>query len=397
MLATNGKSTVQSQRDFSIHPLKLEFRSVTTEQEFQQHHLARTRSSLRTTLIFCGFFYVAFALTDAAVLGYTRETAMLLFARLLVAITAACGLYLVRRHPTSILLLRLTATAAEIVGMSTFMLIVWHRPAEVPWHAMSICIMLIVVYIFIPNRLVISLGVAVATTASFIAIVVSIGTLRPADLLTMSMLLLLANSFGLVAARRYHRIWREEHRVQSLLIHLSVRDHLTGCYNRRYLNEVLLKTELARSRHQGLPFAVILCDIDHFKSINDTYGHLAGDAVLRTFSTVLQTTTRQEVDSVVRYGGEEFLVLLPRTDRAGAETLADRLRHTFAQTPAEWADQSVSATASFGVLAIDARDGPVSDEAIFAAVDKLLYRAKRAGRNKVQSGVLVQSRNAFQG
>ncbi|HKR46787.1 MAG TPA: GGDEF domain-containing protein [Paraburkholderia sp.] len=387
---------MQSQLDFSIHPLKLEFRSLATEQEFQEHHLVRTSSSLRTTLIFCGLFYVAFALTDAGALGYTRETAILLLARMLVALTAAGGLYLAHRHPTSVLPLRLAATAAETVGMSTFMLVVWYRPAEVPWHAMSICIMLIVVYIFIPNRLVISTGIAVATTLTFIAIVVRIGTLKPADLLTMSMLLLLANSFGLVAARRYHRIWREEYRVQSLLTHLSVRDHLTGCYNRRYLNEVLLAMELARSRHQGLPFAVILCDIDHFKSINDIHGHLAGDAVLRTFSAVLQTTTRQHVDSVVRYGGEEFLVLLPQTDRAGAEKLAERLRSTFERTPAEYGGQSVSATASFGVLAIDAKSGPMTDEAIFAAADKLLYAAKRAGRNRVQSGVLANSSNAIQ-
>jgi predicted signal transduction protein with EAL and GGDEF domain len=315
----------QSQADFEVHPVRVEFRSAETERRFQRHHLVRTQESLRTTLVFCSFFYVAFAATDVGVLGYTYDTLLLLLARMLVAVTAMLGLYLVRSFPQSILTCQVTATAVELVGMGTFMLIVRHRPNEIPWHAMSMCIMLIVVYIFIPNRLIVSQGIAFATTAAFISIVIGLGTLRQSGMLTMSMLLLLANSFGLVAARRYHRLWREEYRVQSSLTDLSVRDHLTGCFNRRHLHDVLLAAELADARRHRLSFAVVLCDIDNFKSINDTYGHQSGDAVLRHFSAMLQTLTRQHVDSVVRYGGEEFLLLLPQTDKVGAELLAERL------------------------------------------------------------------------
>lgn len=347
----------------------------------------RTQESLCTTLIFCSLFYVMFAVTDVGVLGYTRDTLLLFLYRLLVAMTATAGLYLVRVRPASIVMCHAAATAAEVVGMGVFMIIVLHRPDEIPWHSMSMCIMLVVVYIFIPNRLILSQGIAVFATAAFIAVVVILGTLKRSDLLTMSMLLLLTNSFGLVAARRYHRVWREEYRVQSLLTHLSVQDYLTGCYNRRYLNEVLLSAELARSRRHGLAFAVILCDIDHFKAINDTYGHLCGDAVIRNFATLLRKSTRQHVDSVVRYGGEEFLLLLPQTDRAGAAILAERLRHSFAEASVEYREQRIVATASFGVLAVSFADGggDVSEEAIIAAADSLLYRAKKAGRNNVQS------------
>lgn len=381
-------TTLQPQLDFSLHRLKLEFRSAETERKFQLHHLERSKTSLRMTLVFCSIFYVAFALTDIGVLGYTRVTLLLLLARMLVAATAMGGLFLVQTRPDSIVACQGAATAAELVGMATFMLVVHYRPTEIPWHAMSMCIMLIVVYIFIPNRLVISLSIAFATTASFIAIVVCLGTLKRADMVTMSMLLLLANSFGLVAARRYQRVWREEYKVQSLLTHLSVRDHLTGCYNRRHLNEVLLAAELARSRRHRLSFAIILCDIDHFKSINDAYGHLCGDAVLRSFAILLQTVTRQHVDSVVRYGGEEFLLLLPQTNRPGAEALAERLRHSFQELPIDYAGHRIAATASFGVLAVSVADceKDVSEEAIIAAVDDLLYRSKRTGRNNVQSG-----------
>ena len=121
--------------------------------------------------------------------------------------------------------------------------------------------------------------------------------------------------------------------------------------------------------------------------INDTYGHPVGDEVLRSFSSLLQKLTRQHVDCVVRYGGEEFLLLLPQTDRVGAEILADRLRSSFAEASVGCGDQRIGATASFGVLAVNFADGAadVTEDDVIAAVDKQLYRAKRAGRNNVQS------------
>ncbi|WOD13693.1 GGDEF domain-containing protein [Paraburkholderia kirstenboschensis] len=381
---------IQSHPRFQIHPLRVEFRNEDIEQNFQSHHLNRNQASLHTTLIFCSFFYLAFALTDLSVLGYTSETLLLLVARTFVAITAAIGLYIVRARPGSTNAVQLAATAAEIVGMGTFMLIVRHRPSEIPWHAMSFCIMLIVVYVFIPNRLIVSLSIALLATAVFIIVVLHTSTLRWSDMVTMSMLLLLANSFGLVAARRYHRLWRDEYRVQSLLTEQAMKDHLTGCFNRRHLHEVLLPIELERARRHNLSFSVILCDIDHFKSINDTYGHLCGDAVLRNCSAILQRSVRQQFDCVVRYGGEEFLLLLPQTDRTGAADLAERLRRALAKSPTVSSQHSIAITASFGVLAVDLTDGDshLTEEIIIAAADKLLYRAKTEGRNNIQSDTL---------
>ena len=162
-------------------------------------------SSLRLTLIFCSSFYLAFTLTDIAVLGYGRDAFKLFLGRLTVALT------------------RLGATTAEVVGMSVFMLIAMHRPGELPWHAMSMAIMLVVVYLFIPNRLVYALVVALCSTGAFIALAFSMGRLAPSDMLTMSMLLVLTNTFSFVAARRYHRLWRMEFRAQSILRNLSER------------------------------------------------------------------------------------------------------------------------------------------------------------------------------
>ena len=168
----------------------------------------------------------------------------------------------------------------------------------------------------------------------------------------------------------------------AILAEQAVRDHLTGCYNRRYLDEHLLGAELARSQRHGLCLTAILCDLDHFKRINDAHGHAAGDAVLRTFAALLGNATRRGIDSVVRHGGEEFLLILPETDLAGGVRLAERLRDGLAQ--------HIGTTASFGVASLAcAPDSPAPCAATLVnAADRLLYHAKHAGRDCVRAAML---------
>jgi diguanylate cyclase (GGDEF)-like protein len=132
---------------------------------------------------------------------------------------------------------------------------------------------------------------------------------------------------------------------------------------------------------------VVLCDIDNFKRINDTHGHACGDAVLRSFAGLLTRMTREGVDSVVRYGGEEFLAILPDTDLEGGIRLAERLRTRFAATAVAAGDGGtyVRTTASFGVACADlaAGNGERVLRDLIAAADKLMYDAKRAGRDRV--------------
>jgi diguanylate cyclase (GGDEF)-like protein len=140
--------------------------------------------------------------------------------------------------------------------------------------------------------------------------------------------------------------------------------------------------------YDGL-LTVVLCDIDHFKRINDTYGHASGDAVLRSFADLLRRMTRDGVDSVIRYGGEEFLAILPGTDLEGGIHLAERLRTRFADTsvPTDDGTEHVRTTASFGVACADlAADGGhhvLRD--LIAVADKLMYDAKRGGRDRVHA------------
>ena len=249
------------QFSLAIDPVRSEFCSHVSEARFLTHYLAATQSQLRTALILCSFFYLSFALTDVAVLGFGEDAFLLFLARLAVAVSAATASLLSYRYPHSVAVTHWSATAVETVGMATFMLVVVFRPDELPWHAMSIAIMLIITYIYIPNRLAYSLLVALAATAAFIALAIKGAKLGASDLLTMSMLLLLANAFGVFAAHRYHRLWREQFRSHVILKNLSVRDHLTGCFNRRYLHEKLLDSEISRAQRFSLCLTVIICDM----------------------------------------------------------------------------------------------------------------------------------------
>ncbi len=372
----------------AIDLVRAEFTDRHVETAHLDAQLPRTRRQLAFTLLFCSLYFLCFFATDVAALGIVPDTALLLGARLLVAACAGYCAWLAWRRPLGIGATRLAATVAELVALGCFMVIALHRPGEFHWHAMSLAIMLLVIYLFIPNRLATALAIAAGATAVFLGLTLAHAGMVFADLLTMCMLLALVNTFGALAARRYQFATREEYRARLVLEDAAERDWLTGCHNRRYLHDVLLDT-LSGSARAGQPLSVILCDIDHFKRINDSHGHGAGDAVLLAFSKLMRAVARDGVDSVVRYGGEEFLLVLPGTGLAAGAELAEWLRQRVAAMPVRDAagGEAIYATASFGVAGC-AQGGTPLHELIDAA-DKLMYTAKRNGRDRVESLLLA--------
>jgi len=168
---------------------------------------------------------------------------------------------------------------------------------------------------------------------------------------------------------------------------LAIRDGLTGLYNYRHFWEIL-EREIEVSRRYGHPLSLLFLDIDDFKTINDTLGHPQGDEVLKTLAAYLQSSARH-ADVVCRYGGEEFVVILPQTSLEQAGALAERLCRGIAQTHIPLANRSLKVTVSIGM----ARLAPGMDgEALIKAADTALYRAKQAGKNRVCAPVSARTK-----
>jgi two-component system, cell cycle response regulator len=163
---------------------------------------------------------------------------------------------------------------------------------------------------------------------------------------------------------------------------LSITDPLTGAFNRRYLMEQLPR-EIERAGRYGRTLSVIMCDVDHFKKINDTHGHLVGDDVLRWFVKHLQTGVRA-CDWVARYGGEEFVIVLPETPLPNASTAAEHLRQQISLTPFDSSALQFQVTASFGVSGWHASvpQGATLDS-LMAKCDAGVYASKAEGRNRI--------------
>jgi diguanylate cyclase (GGDEF)-like protein/PAS domain S-box-containing protein len=171
----------------------------------------------------------------------------------------------------------------------------------------------------------------------------------------------------------------ERKRLQDELEHLATHDPLTGLVNRSELERRLVR-ELQRAERYRHHLAVLMVDIDHFKGVNDTYGHRAGDDVLKAFAARLTDHARR-ADAVARYGGEEFVLMLPETPVAAAAAMAERLRVSLNEVPIAVAGVVGPITASIGVAGYPAHGA--TEEQLLRAADEAMYVAKKSGRNRV--------------
>jgi diguanylate cyclase (GGDEF)-like protein len=197
------------------------------------------------------------------------------------------------------------------------------------------------------------------------------GALRQGDLRT-------AGFFALLAGSALEAAWEigEVSRTARL-------DQLTGLSNRRHFDEELKRT-LDQTDRFGGSCALVLADVDHFKAVNDTHGHEAGDRVLKAIAQVMRDLVRT-TDICARIGGEEFCAILPQTGADGAVELAERLRANVELVPVRWHDRELRVTSSFGVATYVAGGGALKRSHLFEAADRALYRAKGDGRNCVRS------------
>ena len=361
-----------------------EFVSTPLESAFLRDQGGVIRNELTRSLSFCAVFYLAFAFVDVAHLGHGSQALALFVGRLAIVMVALAGIVLTRRSANPGPTAYRAATVFTSLAMLSFLVVAYSR-GELLLHGMSMAIMLNIVYLFIPNRLVTASIVAASASLGFLALAHTLGTVSPRHLSTMALLLLLANLFGVAAARRNAHASRRQYWTQQILIKQSVRDPLTGAFNRRHLNAGLLEREIDGARQRSASLTLIMCDLDSFKAINDTHGHQAGDTLLQEFASLLLSMTRDGIDTVVRYGGEEFLLILPDTDLAGGQALAERMRARLAEAGSLHGQVRIGATASFGVVSarLSSWLPGIGSQALIAQADELLYAAKRSGRNRV--------------
>lgn len=187
----------------------------------------------------------------------------------------------------------------------------------------------------------------------------------------------------------YEKLLRDKQAIEAAnekILYLSQHDALTDCYNRGHMNTELVR-ELRRCLRYRRALSLALCDIDHFKNVNDTHGHACGDMILKEFVASVKELVRGS-DWLARYGGEEFLLVLPETTLENATRLAERLRAHIAGRAFTWEAETISITASFGVVGIGPDLGikNLAPETLLNLADERLYQAKKNGRNQVVSG-----------
>lgn len=169
---------------------------------------------------------------------------------------------------------------------------------------------------------------------------------------------------------------------------INILDELTGLHNRRFYDQKIV-AEYRRSRRNITALSLVVIDIDHFKEVNDTHGHLAGDQCLIWLASHIKMGLKRSTDKAFRYGGEEFCLILPNTSAEGALIMAEQLRIVVAEQPFQFQDVDIPLTISSGIFTYQ-QQADIGPEQIFSSADKALYKAKHNGRNQTQQFVLTE-------
>jgi diguanylate cyclase (GGDEF)-like protein len=378
-----------------------EFAASDLEQRYQQGNFDQTRRRMAAICWITATAYLAAIAINYLDFGWSAPLGIMLGCRMLVFALGLTAAILATRPAlyslfTPVMMVYMTSLGISETVEALLQLRNTARPL-VP----VVLIVVLMYYVFIPKHLYVALIPSLLTSVIYLVMIAQTHPVMSSYFIDFSLFFLLTNLYGTYHDIAFNRVRRQEFYVlieqqrlnQELQREVAIRqameaqlrqqattDALTGIYNRRYFME-LFSTLVQRDR-TGL--SLLMLDIDHFKSVNDTYGHDVGDLALQHFVATVQTNLRVN-DVIARLGGEEFVVLLPNTPIARAADVAQRLCQHVAHTPLKWSDGELPMTVSIGLAAIapaavDDHDCLVN---ILKRADHALYQAKHNGRNQV--------------
>lgn len=383
-----------------LHPITGQFRDRGMEAAFRESVLGSVQRDSRLSLCIAAAILLSFSIADFSFLGVTQESWLLLAMRLTVSSCCLFFAFHLSRHPVLLTRPWLHSVAPIVIALC-IILIVPLRPTTLPTQFTAVIIALLAFYLFVPNLLQGILLSSLLLTAGFLFAAWFWAGLPPVRVLTHGLLLSMANFVGFGTALRLARLERrqfallseerhsnhrltsamaEQQRLEEQLRHRAERDDLTGIANRRHFME-RAQGAWAEARAQGRPFSLCMFDLDHFKRVNDTWGHDGGDRTLQRVAAACTEALRPG-DLLGRFGGEEFMVAFPDTDLEEACVLAERLRETVAGLALPEPMTGARLTVTLGVAA--ALSDESSLEPAIKRADDALYRGKRSGRNRVE-------------
>lgn len=389
--------------EYRISPWLAEFSDGKTETAFQEHRRSLTHRRIRAALVVWSGLMLVFALSDYSALGETRDFFCLLTYRLVIA-SVLIIIVLRIRPETDLMKISYAVTLVFVVGLSGFMMLFFYRPDAFIWTVGAILIQITALLIFMPIRFIL------ACIGSFYGVLLTLATCRlmghsATSLGGLCLLLglqvalcitiafrqkfserqafaLLANA-ETVKKKLADEIGRRRH-LELKLREAAEKDPLTGLMNRREY-ERLAGHEIERARRMNAPLCLCIADLDHFRQVNDVYGHGIGDDILRRTADILRKSLRS-MDIIGCPGGAEFILMLPGTTVEQAVAIGKRLLNKLSTTDIDTGSSTIRMTATMGISQLLSGERDIN--AIMQRADAALYRGEQAGRNRVEVSLI---------
>ncbi len=383
-------------------PASLRFADPRVEREFADEYREKSVIPVRFGLLLAVFLYAIFGILDTQIIPEARRAAWLIRYGIVCPLSATA---LLLTFPASFrwAIPLMSVVTPLVAGAGIILMIILAAPPGRYLYYAGLMMVCTYVYTFLRLRF----QTATITSWSIVALyevtALWIGDTAPAILLNNTFFLVGTNVLGMSACYWMERYARTDFLQRRIIVERNAAldhaliavdqarqaaeeqsrlDYLTNLYNRRHFFSIA-EHEVARAARQSTPLSVIMLDIDHFKRINDTYGHLVGDEVLQAVAARIRGFIRDS-DVLCRYGGEEFVLLLPDADAATARAVAERVRLAVANTPVASSHGPIHLTVSLGYTSVRPQP-PTNLEDLVAQADAALYAAKGAGRNRIMA------------